>query len=286
MMKQFGLIGHPVSYSLSPLMHNTAFSLLGLDCTYQAYDVGPTELGNTLRDFRTRGFAGLNVTIPHKETILGYLDTVETEASAIGAVNAIAFDRGRLIGHNTDAYGVRKSLEPFQAEIAGSTVLLLGAGGASRAVSYALLKHFSPGELIIAGRSEQRAEHLAARCKALSADTKITTMDIAADSMKEMIERSRLIINATPVGMTPSVDHSPLPHNVAFRRGQIALDLIYTPLETKFLKAASSRGARTISGLEMFIYQGARSCEIWTGREMPIAGVRPVLEQRLKIHDT
>jgi shikimate dehydrogenase len=282
MMKQFGVIGHPIAHSLSPLMHNTAFALLGLDCTYQACDVPGGALADALEGFKCEEFVGLNVTIPHKEAVLDLLDEVDPEAGAIGAVNTIAFEGARLIGHNTDAYGVLKSLEPFRAQIVGDTALLLGAGGAARAVSYVLLTHFFPSELVIANRSEQRAQDLAAQCKALSANTTINAMSLADSKVRQIIERSSLVINATSVGMTPSVDESPIHDDVPFHTGQIVMDLIYTPLETNFLKIASGRGARTISGLEMFIHQGARSFEIWTGQQMPVDRIRSVLAQRLK----
>jgi shikimate dehydrogenase len=267
-------------------MHNTAFAALGLDCKYEAYDVKFESLRSAIQDLRERGIAGLNVTLPHKERIIGLLDDVTAEAKAIGAVNTVADRDERLIGYNTDAEGVSRSLESLRTHIAGRTVLLFGAGGAARAVTYVLLADYSPAELIIANRSQQRAENLAARCEALGTDTRIEVAGLADRDIRRAVEASSLIINSTSLGMAPEVDRSPLTADVAFRCDQVVMDLIYTPMETAFLRRAASAGARTISGLEMFLYQGARAFELWTGQPMPIEKVRPVIENELRKQTT
>jgi shikimate dehydrogenase len=281
-VKLFGVIGHPVAHSLSPLMHNTAFAALGLDCTYDAYDVSFESLRTAIQDFRDRGFVGLNVTLPHKERIISFLDHVTPEAKAIGAVNTVTHRDGRLVGCNTDAEGFSRSLEPLRSQIAGTTVLLFGAGGGARAAAYALLVSFSPERLIIANRSQQRAEDFAARCEAFGTITKIEADGLVDWEIRRAVEASSLIVNATSLGMAPDVNRSPLMPEVTFRCDQVVIDLIYTPMETALLRKAAGDGARTISGLEMFLYQGARSFELWTGQPMPIERVRPVIEKELR----
>lgn len=281
-MKQYGVIGHPVAHLLSPLMHNTAFAALGLDCKYEAYDVRFEALRNAILEFKDRGFAGLNVTLPHKERIIGFLDVVAAEAKAIGAVNTIVDHDSRLVGYNTDAEGFSRSVESQRSHLAGTTILLIGAGGAARAVAYVLLADFSPSQLIIANRSQQRAEDLAARCEALGTDTRLEVAGLAGWEIRRAIEISSLIVNSTSLGMAPEVDRLPLMEGVTFRYDQTVMDLVYTPMETAFLRKAASAGARTISGLEMFLYQGARSFELWTGQPMPIEKVRPVIENELR----
>lgn len=281
-MKHYGVIGHPVAHSLSPLMHNTAFAALGLDSIYEAYDVRFESLRTAVQDFRQRGFAGLNVTLPHKERIIGFLDRVTAEAKAIGAVNTVAEEDGRLVGYNTDAEGFSRSIEPLRSKIAGTTVLVLGAGGAARAVAYVLLVSYAPRQLIIANRSLQRAEELAARCEALGTNTSIEVAGLAGWELRQAVETSSLIVNSTSLGMAPEADRSPLMGEAPFRCDQVVVDLVYTPLETAFLRQAAGVGARTISGLEMFLYQGARSFELWTGQPMPMEKVRPLIENELR----
>jgi shikimate dehydrogenase len=263
-------------------MHNSAFAALGLDCRYDAFDVTFESLRTAFQEFKDRGVSGLNVTLPHKERIMGLLDHVVEEAKAIGAVNTVVHRDGQLVGYNTDAAGFSRAVEPLRASIAGSTVLLLGAGGAARAVAYALLDGFFPERLIIANRSRRRAQDLAARCEALGTDTRVEVEGIAEWELKQAVEISRLIVNSTSLGMDPQSDGSPLTGEIPFRGDQIAVDLVYTPLETTFLRRAASAGARTISGLEMFLYQGARSFELWTGQPMPLNKVRPVIERELR----
>ena len=267
-------------------MHNSAFAVLGLDCRYEAIDVTFESLRTAFQEFKDRGLSGLNVTLPHKERIMGLVDDVVAEAKAIGAVNTVVHRDARLVGYNTDAEGFAKALEPVRASIAGSTVLLLGAGGAARAAAFALLDGFFPERLIIANRSRWRAEDLAARCEAFGTSTNVEVEGIAEEELRRAVETSRLIVNSTSLGMVPKADAPPLTGRIPFHADQIAVDLVYTPLETTFLKQAGGAGARTISGLEMFLYQGARSFELWTGQQMPLDKVRPIIERELRKQTT
>lgn len=281
-MKRFGVIGHPVAHSLSPLMHNTAYSLLGLDCTYESLDIAPEMLSDALKDFVNKGFCGLNVTIPHKERVLLQMHELSDEARVVGAVNTIRFESGRLRGENTDVYGVEASLEPYRTSLHGERVLLLGAGGTSRAIMYALLTRFSPAEIVVANRNRARAEELVSHFQPHAKSIALRSSPADENTISQLVSDARLIINATSIGMSPAIDASPIGEGAHFHSTQIVFDLIYTPLATKLLTFAGRSGARTISGLEMFLHQGARSFELWLGKTMPVEQIRPVIENELK----
>jgi shikimate dehydrogenase len=281
-MKRFGVIGHPVAHSLSPLMHNTAFSLLGLDCTYDAFDIAPESLSGALKDFENKGFCGLNVTIPHKEHVLEQMHDLSDEAKAVGAVNTILFENGRLRGENTDVYGVGASLEPSREYFHKERVLLLGAGGTSRAIIYALLTKFHPAEIVIANRNQARADELVVHFQQYAKNVKLKASAADVTALSRFAKDARLIINATSIGMSPETDVSPFGEWGSFHPKQIVFDLVYTPLTTKLLAIAGRGGARTISGLEMFLHQGARSFELWLGTRMPVDQIRTVVYNELK----
>jgi shikimate dehydrogenase len=280
-MKRFGVIGHPIGHSLSPLLHMTAFSLTGLECTYEAFDIEPESLMNSLNEFALKGFSGLNVTIPHKERVATSMHELSEEAKAVGAVNTVLFEGGCIRGDNTDVYGVERSLTPYRTSIDGQGVLILGAGGTSRAIVYALLTRFRPSELVIANRNQSRADELVHHFLPYANTTSLGSSSADDATLSHLAGKARLIINATSIGMSPAIDVSPLGDDVRFNSDQVVFDLIYTPLTTRILARAKSDGARTISGLEMFLYQGARSFEMWLGKTMPIDRLREVIETEL-----
>jgi shikimate dehydrogenase len=281
-MKRFGVIGHPVAHSLSPLMHTTAYALLGLECTYDSFDIDPESLPEALKDFGDRGFCGLNVTIPHKESVSKQMHELSDEARAVGAVNTILFEKGRTRGDTSDVYGVAASLEPYRTSIHKERVLVLGAGGTSRAIVYALLTRFSPSEVIVANRNHVRADELVSHFQPYAKGIILEASPADQATLNHLAADARLIINATSIGMSPAVDASPIGEWAHFHPEQIVFDLIYTPFETKLLTSARRGGARTISGLEMFLHQGARSFELWLGEKMPVEQIRPVIENELK----
>ena len=281
-MKRFGVIGHPVAHSLSPLMHNTSYSLLGLDCAYDSFDIAPESLPEALNNFVNKGFCGLNVTIPHKERVSSQVHELSDEARAVGAVNTIRFESGRLRGDNTDVYGVEASLEPYRTSFEGERVLLLGAGGTSRAILYTLLTRFNPSEIVIANRNRARADELVRHFEPHEKGIDLKASPADETTVWHLAGDARLIINATSIGMSPSIDASPLGEWEHFNSNQIVFDLIYTPLATKLLTIARGCGARTIGGLEVFLHQGARSFELWLGKTMPLEHIRPVIENELK----
>jgi shikimate dehydrogenase len=281
-MRRFAVIGHPVAHSLSPLLHGRAYELLRLDCMYELYDILPETLPAAVRDFREKGFAGLNVTLPHKEAISKLVDTLTEEAKAVGAVNTILFQGEKTAGDNTDVYGFAASVEPVRKSIDERTVLLLGAGGSARAVLYSLISRFRPAEIIVANRDEERGHELLRHFSRHTGRTRLTRGSIEPSKLGSMLDRSDLIVNCTSVGLSPDVDGCPVKEDTAFRREQVVVDLIYTPLQTRLLGLAARSGARTISGLEMFLHQGARSFELWLGQQMPVDALRPVIVNELE----
>ncbi len=281
-VKVVGLIGHPIGHTFSPLLHNTAFELLGLDYTYLAFDVHPQYLELALRGVLALGISGANVTIPHKENIMRFLDEVAGEASLIGAVNTIVNEGERLIGYNTDAFGFVESLKLYKDELQDQIVSVIGAGGGAKAVVYGLVKFFRPKMVNIVHRNPERVESFRKYIKDMLNFNQVKTVELFSGDLGEQLAQSKLIVNATPVGMSPKEGESVIDAEEVFGDQQIVYDLIYNPLETKLLRAAKRRGARTINGLDMFIHQGAKSFEIWTNKQMPIEEIRSTIAEKMK----
>ncbi len=279
-LKLFGIIGHPIGHSLSPLMHNSAFDSLGMSASMNAFDIEPQSLKEALQGFATMEFGGINVTIPHKETIMQYLDEIDEEASIIGAVNTVKFRDGKSSGFNTDAHGFLKALEPFHSSVDGGKFVVLGAGGAARAVVFVLLKYFRTNQIVVASRSKTRTNNLMEHFKG-SGQTKLTPFDLHDPQFAKIFQISDVVVNATPAGMFPLTMELPLP-DPPFHASQTVVDLIYRPIKTLFLQRAEKAGAQIISGLEMFIHQGARAFQLWTGQSMDTQLVRNVLIRKLE----
>ena len=276
----YGVIGDPIHHSKSPIMLTRAFKEAGMNAAYAAFHIAPDKLEAAVRGIKALGFGGINVTIPHKQAIMPLLDDIDDDAREIGAVNTVVIKDGKLIGYNTDGIGYVRSLkEETGFRIQGKRLLLIGAGGAARGVAYALSRE-QPAAIHIANRTLERADELArdigrfAECRGH-----------AADSMNDLPPMD-LIVNTTSVGMHP--DTSRLPVDEAWLNRQIGVgttvsDLVYNPLTTAFLAAAARRGARTHSGLGMFIYQGAYAFEYWTGLSAPVAAMRDEVERSLQL---
>jgi len=263
-------------------MHSAAYAHLGLECSYEPFDIAPGSLKDALSDFGMKGFRGLNVTIPHKESVATIVDDLAQEAKAVGAVNTILFEDGRTRGENTDVYGFVASVSPHRASVDGATAVLLGAGGTARAILYALLTQFRLAQVVVANRHEARATELIRHFEPYAGSTVLRTTDMREPQLTRAAHAATLIVNATPAGMTPNVSTSPLDGQFVFRPDHLVVDSVYIPVRTAFLASASRDGARTLSGLEMFLHQGARSFELWLGRQMPLEYVRPVIEAELK----
>ncbi|GED53771.1 shikimate dehydrogenase [Brevibacillus borstelensis] len=270
-----GLFGHPVSHSQSPLMHNAAFAEAGLDYVYMTFDVAPERLSEAVAGIRSLGIKGVNVTIPHKVAIMPMLDEIDPLAARIGAVNTVVNRDGYLVGYNTDGLGyVRSLVETTGITLEQQTVTMLGAGGAARAVAFTLAER-GVKEIRIINRSRERATLLAEHV-----GTIVPTAVIDPAEGKEAIEDASLLINTTSIGMYPQVDEMPVQEEW-LHAGLIVSDLIYNPLETRLLKAASSRGAQVHSGIGMFVNQGALAFELWTGEAAPTETMREIVLQQL-----
>lgn len=269
-MQRYGIIGHPVSHSDSPKLHNAAFAAAGLDCRYEAIDIDPAELVDGIASLRSSGIAGFNVTIPHKEAILPLLDRVDDAARAVGAVNTVIHRDRVLTGYNTDIHGFRALIAPFEKPVNSGNVGILGAGGASRAVLHVLTTSFTPRRIVVLNRTTERAERIAAAFS--SPAVPIVPESLFQDGLQELVGDLAVIINTTNVGMKPYTDASPL-EDIQFRKDQIVVDLIYTPMETALLKAARKAGASVAGGLEMFLQQAAESFRLWTGKEIDMKKV-------------
>lgn len=276
--KIIGLLGHPIKQSYSPFVQNVAFEFEKMDYIYLAFDVPPANLKSALNGVLAFGMKGLNVTLPHKEKIIQHLDELSEEAATIGAVNTIVNDQGKLIGYNTDVTGIIETLAPFKDQITGSTVTVLGAGGGARAAIYALIRHFKPEQINIINRTVQRADSIQNYFSTKMRYDGFKTMDLFPPEIVETLQNSRLIINATSIGMFPEMDDTITDLKESFSSSQIVFDLIYNPPKTKFLKLAESQGATTLGGLKMMVSQAAKSFELWTGVKMPIDKISKSLE--------
>ena len=263
-MIQLGLIGYPLGHSLSPKIHNAALKACGLEGDYSLFPIDPNDkqgLKDLLDRVRSGEIRGLNVTIPYKQNIIEFMDELTTTAQAIGAVNTIYLRENKLIGDNTDASGFLSDLKQF-ADSAFSipcSVLVLGAGGSACAVVYALLN--DDWNVIVAARRLEQAKELASRFEGV----------IAVELNLQTFERSnlQLIVNTTPVGMTPNIDQSPLPENLSLPQHVAVYDLVYNPSETKLIHDARSQGLRATTGLGMLIEQAALAFQLWTGHIPP-----------------
>ena len=276
-----GLIGHPIKHSYSPFIQNYALERMGVDAIYLAFDVPTENLKNAINSITALGLKGLNVTLPHKEKIIKFLDELSEEASIIGAVNTVVNDHGKLIGYNTDANGILETLLPYKDAITGTKVTVVGAGGSARAVIYTLLRYFRPEEVNIINRTQQRADTLMNYFSLKMRYDSFHTYDLFPPDNLEILSNSKLIINATTIGMFPDVEDSITDLEESFNEDQIVFDLVYNPTKTNFLKMAEQQGAKVVGGLKMLIAQAAKSFELWTGAEMPVNEISQQLEKNI-----
>jgi shikimate dehydrogenase len=240
--------------------------------------VPASNLKNALKGINALGIKGFNVTIPHKENILEFMNNVSEEASIIGAVNTVVNDHGKLSGYNTDVNGILETLFPYKKKISGEEVSVVGAGGASRAVIYSLIRHFKPKKIHLINRTEQRADSLKNYFRDKMKYSAFRTTELFPPEIVDVFRDSKLIVNATSVGMFPDSDDTITNLKDSFVRGQVIFDLVYNPTQTKLLKMASAEGATTLNGLKMLVYQAAKSFELWTNEKMPVEEVHKSLE--------
>ena len=275
--KLLGVIGHPIGHSLSPIMHNAALAEMGADFVYLPFAIAPENLDQAIQGFAAIGIQGFSITIPHKQTIMPLLDEISDVAQAIGAVNTVWRTEKGWSGTNTDAEGFLAPLRSRQQDWSQSVAVILGNGGAARAVVAGCLE-LGCAEVHIVGRDAQK---LAAFSQSWKASLGLNVH--GWETLPKLLTRADLLVNATPIGMSPQVNQSPLTVSEVdqLKAGVIAYDLIYTPNPTMFLKQASDRGGVAIDGLEMLIQQGAIALKIWTQQPVPVETMRHALRQHL-----
>jgi shikimate dehydrogenase len=279
-----GLIGWPVSHSLSPRMHNAAFAELDLDWAYVPLPVRPDDVEQALRGLTALNFVGANVTVPHKQAVIRYLDELSEAARITGAVNTIHLQNGKFFGYNTDAIGFLNALQEVNCYPKGMRAAVLGAGGAARAVVYALARA-GTDSIIVLNRTAERGAFLVDDLAAAFPDSSLWFEALTPESLAELSQNVDLVINSTSVGMYPHVEASPWPLDVPMSAKIIFCDLVYNPLETVFLTRARAAGATTIDGLGMLVHQGAFAFEKWTGQPAPLEAMRQACLSKLKGSD-
>lgn len=272
----YGLIGDPVDHSMSPAIQNAAFHSTEIDALYVPFRVRKQELRVAIKGLRALQVKGFNVTAPHKVRVLRYLDKIEITASAIGSVNTVANEDGELWGFNTDGVGALKALEEADAKPKGKSILIFGAGGASRAIAYALAQQASSVRIV--NRTTSKSKELAKRIHKMF-HTRVTYASLSSKLLRNFIKEANVIINASSMG-TDGVANPPIKADW-LRPDQSVFDIVYRPPQTRLLQLANSAGARTINGLDMLVNQGACTFELWTRKNAPILEMRHAIDQGL-----
>lgn len=275
--KWCGVIGNPVEHSLSPSIHNAAFQACGLNYVYLAFRV--ERIDDAIRGIRSLGNAGgFSVTIPHKVSVMANLDEIDETARRIGAVNTIVLREGKLGGYNTDAGGALRALREADVALKGRHVLLLGSGGAARAIAFGLAARAELQRLTVLGIDEEERRKLV-RDLAAATDVKLEDGYLDERHLRGALPDTQILIQCTPVGMSPKVEATCVP--AALLHPALAvMDIVYNPRETRLLREAKAAGCRVIPGLEMFLNQAVEQFELWTGQKAPATAMRQVLESK------
>lgn len=282
--KLAGLLGSPVKHSISPLMHNFSFQALGIDGVYLCFDVKEDGLKEAVAGLRTMDVLGFNLTMPDKNKVLEYLDQLTPAARLMGAVNTVENRNGRFIGHNTDGIGFMKALDEQDIQIKDRSMTLLGIGGAATAICAQAALDGVGHIHVFARKTSPRLS----RMEKLAADLmKETTCKISLHEMgdekdlKTCLEKSRLLVNATSVGMSPHTEACPISDPRLLYPELAVADIIYSPWETRLLSMAKERGCQAFNGFSMLIYQGAAAFSIWTGQDMPVEDVKACIYRQI-----
>ena len=273
-----GVIGHPIAHSLSPVMQNAGITAANLDYVYSAMAVAPENLEDAIKGMKALGFRGLNVTIPHKQAVMKHLDTIHEDAQVIGAVNTISNENGHLTGYNTDVIGFINGMKQKCFEPQGKHTIVLGAGGAARAIIWGLIKERA-ASITIGVRNVEKAQPLA---QYFSGFMDITLLHWESEDFKKRLPYAQLIVNTTPLGMAPHTDAMPPIDFTTIQKDAFVYDIIYTPAETKLLKTAREHGCQTLNGEAMLVGQGAEAFRIWTGQELDQKVMAAALRQALE----
>ncbi|AKB53070.1 MULTISPECIES: shikimate dehydrogenase [Methanosarcina] len=279
MKRVFGVFGDPIAHSLSPAMHNAAFSALGMECIYHAFRVKPEKLEKAILGAEAMGFGGLNLTVPLKEVALK-LDCIKPDSLAekIGAVNTVVFgETGEIKGYNTDGLGAKQALQNSAVEIKGSKIVVAGAGGAARSIAFQLAA--DGAEITIVNRTEGRAIELAKDISAAALSGSVTGRGFSG--LKDLLQDANILINTTTLGMHPNVDTA-IATAEDLHPDLTVFDIVYNPLETRLLREAKTSGAKTVSGVLMLVYQGAEAFRLWTGIEPPVELMKKTVLEALQ----
>jgi shikimate dehydrogenase len=274
-----GVIGNPVGHSLSPAIHNAAFRKLGLNFVYLAWQV--ELIGDAIKGLRALGnFRGASVTIPYKVAAIPFLDHVEVTAQRIGAINTIVAEKSELTGYNTDATGALRALKEGRVELKGRHIVILGSGGAARAIAFALAGESGAYKLTLLGVDDPERTSLAQDIRSQAA---LTVEDFHLDeaALRRVLPDAHVLIHCTPVGMSPKADTTCISASLLHADLSV-MDIVYNPLETRLLKDAKRAGCRTIPGLEMFLNQAVTQFEFWTNQPAPVEVMRTVLESHFR----
>ena len=267
MVKTFAVIGDPIEHSLSPSIHNAAFKALNLDCTYIAYRIPRGELGEGIESLRQIKISGFNVTIPHKIEMMQYLDEVSPECKTIGATNTVSNENGRFVGYNTDMDGFLEPIKKRNIGISGESVLVLGSGGAARAIVAGFAKE-KARKITIANRTENKAQELSKFASSLGVESDHTTLNNVDTS------KYKFIINATSVGLKN--EPSPISTN-SINSNHVVYDIIYMPMSTDFITQSKKNSATIIYGYEMLLGQAVLAFQIWHKTQAPYEAMKKVL---------
>lgn len=274
-----GTLGYPVHHTISPEFQGAAYESMGIDMVYLPFNVKPEDIGDAVRGIRALGIRGTNVTMPHKQTAIPFLDELDPLAEVIGSINGIINTDGRLKGYNFDVGGF---MIPFDGmDLQGERVLMIGAGGGARAAAFGLTMRGA--DLVILNRNVEKAENLAADLTAYSGNP-AKGLPWTDEVLKEELTKTKIVVNCSPIGFDKYEDETPVPKDL-IRSDMFIYDIVYSPLETRFMKEAKEQGAyRVVGGLEMIVGQGAQFFEKATGRKAPyelmLETGRKVLEQR------
>ena len=265
-----GIIGDPIEHTMSPVMHNAAFQKAGLGFVFVPFNVKPEELKQAIHGVRAFNIRGLSVTIPHKVAVIPFLDEVDSLAEKIGAVNTIVNEKKRLKGYNTDASGFLRALLKEGIQPEGKNVVILGAGGASRAIAFILADRGA--ELTIINRHLAPAQEMAGRIFSFFRK-EVKALELNRENLKIALDGADIVVNTTSVGMSPNAGKSPVGADL-LKPGLVVFDIIYNPMKTRLMAEAEKRGAKIISGVEMLVWQGVAAFELWTGKSAPVQVMR------------
>jgi len=274
-----GLLGNPVEHSLSPAIHNAAFQHLGLNFVYLAFPVEDVE--GAIRGIKALGnLRGFSVTIPHKVAVMSYLDDIELTARHIGSVNTIVKENGKLTGYNTDASGALLALRQGGITLSQKNVLILGSGGAARAIAFAIAVEEAVHELTILGIDEKERTSLVQDLREKTS-VEVKQGSVSEVTLGESLPHTHVLIHCTPIGMHPKISESCVPQHL-LNPAMTVMDIVYNPLETRLLREAREKGCTVIRGVEMFVNQAVDQFERWTGHPAPLKVMRAVLEARFQ----